>query len=77
MREVFKTAREFNKKFPLKIYTCPICGEITNDPHKCGKCYAQSNSFFYGERMYEYEIAETGETDKIFPPANAETKEAS
>ena len=38
MIEEFETIREFNIKFPSKIYICSRCGSLVSDPYHCIQC---------------------------------------
>ncbi|MDY6358463.1 MAG: hypothetical protein SPL73_05635 [Cyanobacteriota bacterium] len=64
--EVFKTQREFNNKFPSKMYICPKCSMLTFDKYLCKNCKNQSNNFVF--RGYTYTILKTGVTETIFIP---------
>ncbi len=64
--EVFKSLRDFNKKFPRKIYKCTNCGTLTTDKYFCTRCKNQSNNFIY--LGYTYTILDTGITETIFTP---------
>ncbi len=64
--EEFKTKREFNNKFPTKMYKCTKCGQLLTNPYYCPYCKTQSNNFIY--ESYRYKIIETGEAEIIFPP---------
>lgn len=66
--ETFETQREFNLKFPSKIYVCSRCGYLTPDKYKCTKCGNQSNNFIFTDNAYKYTIVETGITEQIFTP---------
>lgn len=76
--ETFETLREFNKKFPSKMYICPMCKGISLHPTQCTRCDNQSNNFIFSENTYKYSIKETGSTEQIFRPvelAKGETNE--
>lgn len=62
----FTTKREFNKKFPTKIFICTKCAHQTINPYYCTRCKNQSNNFIY--QGYTYTILETGITETIFIP---------
>ena len=66
MQEEFKTIREFNKRFPSKLYICTRCESLTENPYYCRVCGNQSNNFIF--KGYEYKIIETGQTETIFTP---------
>lgn len=53
--EKFETAREFNNKFPSKIFICSRCKKLTVNPFICYHCGEQSNNLFEGDR-YHYNI---------------------
>lgn len=65
--ETFNTQREFNNRFPTKMYICSKCGHPTMNPYFCTLCKTQSNNFIY--QGYRYTILETGITKEIFKPA--------
>lgn len=65
--EVFKTEREFYKKFPSRFYICPECGYMSANKYFCHKCQSQANALF-SENRYTYTIQETGKTETIFKP---------
>lgn len=64
--EEFETVREFNKKFPSKLYVCTSCGKTTPNPYCCTNCNIQSNGLFI--ESYQYTIKEIGITKTIFTP---------
>lgn len=66
--EEFNTIRDFNKKFPSKLYICSRCGQLTPNPYYCINCENQSNNFVYQEQNYKYRILESGVTEEIFKP---------
>lgn len=66
--EVFETQREFNNKFPNKMYVCSRCGALTNNPYQCRECENQSNNFIYEDQTYKYRIIENGKAEQIFKP---------
>jgi len=70
--EEFETTREFNKKFPSKLYICSKCQNLTDNPHQCTNCDNQSNSFLFEENAYKFTIKETGLSDQIFKPIELE-----
>ena len=66
--EEFKTEREFNNKFPTKMYICSRCGSLTDNPYQCRECENQSNNFALIDESYQYTILENGKTELIFKP---------
>ena len=62
----FANEREFNRKFPSKLYICTSCGKTTPNPYCCTNCNMQSNGLF--NESYKYTIKETGEIEQIFKP---------
>ncbi|MBQ8476461.1 hypothetical protein IJ531_05305 [bacterium] len=50
--EIFDNEREFNKKYPSKIYICSSCAQFTSNPDICIHCSAQGNTLF----NYNYQI---------------------
>lgn len=64
--EIFKNQREFNKKFPSKIYICTKCQHPTPNPYFCVFCKNQSNNFLY--KGYKYTILDKNITETIFLP---------
>ena len=36
--ETFGTIRDFNKKFPSKLYICTRCEQLTPNPYYCINC---------------------------------------
>lgn len=70
--EEFETQRDFNMKFPSKLYICSRCSMITLNPYNCTNCNNQSNGFLFTENTYKYTIKETGETEQIFKPIELE-----
>lgn len=61
--EIFDSMREFNKKFPSKIYICSACAQLTPNPNICIHCGAQGNNFF----NYTYKI-QGEQPQTIFKP---------
>ena len=72
MEEEFATLREFNKKFPSKLYICSRCESLVTDPYICIQCDNQSNNFLYINDTYSYSIQEIGTTERIFKPIELE-----
>ena len=70
--EEFATMREYNNKFPSKIYICPRCQGMTPNPHQCTRCNNQSTNFLFAHNTYSYNIKETGITETIFKPIELE-----
>lgn len=67
--ETFKSHREFNKKFPTKMYRCTNCGNLTDNKYTCIKCGWRADGLLktWG-KGYKYTIEETGITEEIFTP---------
>lgn len=66
--EEFETRREFNQKFPGKIYYCFWCKTLTTDPNICTWCGRQANVLFQ-ENAYKYIIKdESTQVNTIFKP---------
>lgn len=70
--EEFATVRDFNKRFPSKLYICPRCKSLITDPYICIQCDNQNNNFLYTDNTYSYSIKETGKTERIFKPLELE-----
>ena len=69
IEEVFKTKREFNKRFPSKMYICTNCGQLTDDKYTCSKCGWRTDGLLKTQgKGYKYTILETGITEEIFTP---------
>lgn len=66
--ETFGTIRDFNKKFPSKLYICTRCRQLTPNPYYCINCENQSNNFMYRDGIYKYQIMETSIAGEIFEP---------
>lgn len=65
----FKNWREFNKKFPSKIYICTNCGSLTNDKFTCKYCGWRADGLLKTwDKGFKYTILETNETEEIFRP---------
>jgi len=63
--EIFETRREFNNKFPSKLYICSTCGSMITDTLICPQCNWMSNGLFKTMgNGYQYIIKE--ESDEIF-----------
>lgn len=76
MIEEFETIREFNIKFPSKIYICSRCGSLVSDPHQCNMCGCQSNNFLFSDKSYTYFIKDQNITNTIFKPVELEKGKA-
>lgn len=64
----FNTRREFNSKFPGKVYYCFWCKQMTTDPNVCSFCGKQANVLFK-ENVYQYIIKEeSNQVITIFKP---------
>ena len=72
---IFNTQREFNNKFPTKMYICSRCGSLTYNPYQCRECQNQSNNFALSDKTYKYVILENGKTEQIFKPIETINKE--
>lgn len=67
--ETFNTQREFNNRFPTKMYICSNCGELTDDKYNCSKCNWRADGLLKTwNKGYRYTILETGITEEIFKP---------
>ena len=66
--EVFETQREFNNRFPTKMYICSRCGALTDNPYQCRQCFNQATNFALTDKAYKYTILETGIKEEIFTP---------
>lgn len=66
--EKFKTEREFEKKYPSRIFVCSRCGEWIGDKNFCKFCGENSNKLFaINENLYQYQISDK-EPQMIFKP---------
>ena len=75
--EVFKTQREFNNKFPSKIYICSNCGKMTTDKMNCNYCGWRADGLLktWG-KGYKYIIEELSpEVQEIFRPLETRRNE--
>lgn len=70
--EEFATVRDFNKKFPSKIYICSRCKSLVPNPYQCNICECQSNNFLFLDKSYEYIIKGEKQTNRIFIPIEME-----
>ena len=68
--DYFKTRREFNNKFPGKLYICSKCGNLTPDAYYCEECRTQANGIFKDlDNTYKFIIEEeSDEVQEIFKP---------
>ncbi len=74
--EEFKSLREFNNKFPSKLYICCNCGTLSDDKYNCRKCGWRADGLFKtSERGYKYKIISENITDEIFKPIELLKKE--
>ena len=64
----FKSTREFENSYPHKLYLCPNCGIMTENPYQCTNCSNQSTNFIYKEKSYTYHIQDINKTETIFTP---------
>ena len=74
--ERFETQREFNRRFPSKLYVCCWCGLMTPNPMICMNCGNQSNVLFNTggiDETYIYQIGDNPEI-QIFRPIELEMK---
>lgn len=71
-KEEFATIREFNKKFPSKLYICSRCQGLSADPYHCTNCNNQSNSLLFMHNTYTYTIKDINLTNTIFRPIELE-----
>ena len=75
--EVFESRREFNKKFPSRLYICSRCEKMTASPFYCIECGQQSNGIFKETNStYKYTITEESEEiSEIFKPIELQQQE--
>lgn len=67
--KVFQTKREFNKTYPGKMFICPNCNNLTNNPKECQVCGWRADGLFKTQgKGLKFKIEETGEIDEIFQP---------
>ncbi len=68
--EEFETEREFKKKFPVNMYSCPMCNKIVTSPIYCRFCGFRADGFFKTlDQGYKYRIKENGNEEiEIFRP---------
>lgn len=68
----FNSDREFEKKFPSKLYTCSSCGKLTSNPSFCPNCQNQANNIFYSPKTFRFQIGSKG-VQQIFTPIEYKT----
>lgn len=73
--EEFETIRDFNRKFPSKLYICPSCRKMTPNPYKCINCGMQATNLLFANETYTYKILETNTVQQIFKPIELEKGE--
>lgn len=68
--EIFKTKRQFLKKYPSRLFICTHCGKIGNNPYTCLQCGWRADGLFKTmEKGYRYIIEENSiEIQEIFIP---------
>ena len=68
--EIFETMRAFKKKFPVQMYICSRCGQVTKNPYICNNCGQQSKNLFKEfDNNYKFVIKEkSNEVQSIFKP---------
>lgn len=67
--EVFPSWREFNNKFPTKMYKCSNCNELLTDRYTCRKCGWRADGLFQTMgKGYKFTIESEGITEEIFKP---------
>lgn len=64
--ETFDTLRQFNNKYPSKIYYCPNCKGNSINPYQCDNCNFQANNI--ANLNYIYHIKELNITDITLIP---------
>ena len=72
MATEFNSYREFNNKFPTKLYICPMCNSLSDNPYQCPFCKCQSNNFLI-DNKFTYKI--NSKTNQIFNPIELLRKE--
>lgn len=75
--EVFETRREFNNRFPSKLFLCSKCKTMTAGPFICKECGHQANGIFKDiNDTYKYIIKEESEElIEIFKPIELQQQE--
>lgn len=68
----FETIRDFNEKFPSKIFICSKCNSLVPDPYQCNTCGCQSNNFLFSDKSYSYIIKGQNQISTIFRPIEME-----
>lgn len=68
----FNSDREFEKKFPSKLYICSACGRLTANPYFCCKCGNQANNLLYRSNNFVLKIGDEEEKE-IFRPIEYKT----
>ncbi len=68
----FETIRDFNEKFPSKIFICSKCNSLVPDPYQCNTCGCQSNNFLFSDKSYFYIIKGQNQINTIFRPIELE-----
>lgn len=67
--EIIQTIREFNNKFPSKLFICSNCNQLINDKYTCNKCNWRADGLLKTmDKGFKYKILETGITEEIFKP---------
>lgn len=66
--DFFETLRDFNNKFPSKLYICCNCGQLLANPIICLKCGFRADGLFKTmDKGYKFRIGD-GEEIEIFKP---------
>lgn len=65
--KIFDTITDFNKSINGQGFRCPVCNEITQNPHKCDDCHWELFGFLDNNVSYIY-IKDLLKSDKIFKP---------
>lgn len=68
--EIFETEREFNNKYPSKLYICSNCNKLTPNKLICINCGWRADGLFKTNGQgYKYIIKEISSEEKeIFKP---------
>lgn len=76
MTEIFKTKREYNKKFPSRLFICTNCGALTTSEYLCHSCGWRSDGLLKTMNLgYKYIIKEiSDDVHEIFPPLELLTR---
>lgn len=66
---VFKTEREFKKKFPSGLFVCSNCKKLVQDKKTCNWCGWRADGLFktWG-KGFKYAIEDINQSDEIFAP---------